>query len=106
VAPDAEAPRRCDIGLVARPRQADVRSQTYCRLLVLRKADFDRFMRANPDVLNQINAVAERRLSANRPESRPRPTGLRQAATLDASRLDADKPARKLDEIVGATEVS
>jgi monovalent cation:H+ antiporter, CPA1 family len=49
-------------------RQADVRSQTYCRLLVLRKADFDRFMRANPDVLSQINAVAERRLSENRPE--------------------------------------
>jgi hypothetical protein len=37
-------------------------------LLVLRKADFDRFMRANPDVLSQINAVAERWLSENRPE--------------------------------------
>jgi monovalent cation:H+ antiporter, CPA1 family len=54
--------------ITGEPRQADVRSQTYCRLLVLRKADFDRFMRANPDVLSQINAVAERRLSENRPE--------------------------------------
>jgi CPA1 family monovalent cation:H+ antiporter len=54
--------------ITGEPRQADVRSQTYCRLLVLRKADFDRFMRATPDVLSQINAVAERRLSENRPE--------------------------------------
>jgi monovalent cation:H+ antiporter, CPA1 family len=30
--------------ITGEPRQADVRSQTYCRLLVLRKADFDRFM--------------------------------------------------------------
>jgi hypothetical protein len=36
---------------------------------VLRKADFDRLMRANPEVLNQINAVADRRLSENRPEA-------------------------------------
>jgi CPA1 family monovalent cation:H+ antiporter len=54
--------------ITGEPRQADVKSQTYCRLLVLRKADFDRFMRANPEVLSQINAVAERRLSENRPE--------------------------------------
>ena len=54
--------------ITGEPRQADVRSQTYCRLLVLRKADFDRFMRANPDVLGQINAIAERRLLENRPE--------------------------------------
>jgi CPA1 family monovalent cation:H+ antiporter len=53
--------------ITGEPRQADVKSQTYCRLLVLRKADFDRFMRANSDVLSQINAVAERRLSENRP---------------------------------------
>jgi CPA1 family monovalent cation:H+ antiporter len=54
--------------ITGEPRQADVRSQTYCRLLVLRKADFDRFMRANPDVLGQINAIAERRSLENRPE--------------------------------------
>ena len=30
--------------ITGEPRQADVRAQTYCRLLVLRKADFDRFM--------------------------------------------------------------
>jgi monovalent cation:H+ antiporter, CPA1 family len=54
--------------ITGEPRQADVRSQTYCRLLVLRKTDFDRFMRANPDVLDQINAIAERRSLENRPE--------------------------------------
>jgi monovalent cation:H+ antiporter, CPA1 family len=54
--------------ITGEPRQADVRSQTYCRLLVLRKADFDRFMRANPDVLGHINAIAERRSLENRPE--------------------------------------
>ena len=33
----------------ARPRQADVVALSYCRLLALRKADFDRFVTANPD---------------------------------------------------------
>ena len=47
------------------PRQADVRAQTYSRLLVLRKADFDRFMNANADVRAKINEVAETRLTAN-----------------------------------------
>ena len=60
-------------GLVAlitgEPRQADVRSQTYCRLLVLRKTDFDRFMRADPNVRGKINEVAERRLMENKPEA-------------------------------------
>lgn len=51
------------------PRQADVRAQTYCRLLVLRKADFDRFMRDNPEVRTRINEIAERRNWANRAEA-------------------------------------
>jgi monovalent cation:H+ antiporter, CPA1 family len=48
------------------PRQADVRAVTYCRLLVLRKADFDRFMRDNRDVRLKIHEIAQTRTSANR----------------------------------------
>ena len=55
--------------LTGEPRQADVRAQTYSRLLVLRKADFDRFMRDNRDVRFKINEVAEKRLVANRAEA-------------------------------------
>ena len=51
--------------LTGEPRQADVRALTYCRLLVLRKADFDRFMSDNRDVRLKINQIAEARLSAN-----------------------------------------
>jgi monovalent cation:H+ antiporter, CPA1 family len=35
--------------LTGQPRQADVVALSYCRLLVLRKADFDRFVTTNPD---------------------------------------------------------
>src|SRR5271166_727118 len=48
------------------PRQADVRALTYCRLLVLRKADFDRFMRDNRDVRLKIHEIAETRSLVNR----------------------------------------
>jgi monovalent cation:H+ antiporter, CPA1 family len=36
---------------------------------VLRKSDFDRFMRDNRDVRLKIRQVAERRLLENRPEA-------------------------------------
>ncbi|SDR07854.1 sodium/proton antiporter, CPA1 family [Rhizobiales bacterium GAS191] len=49
------------------PRQADVVALTYCRLLMLRKADFDRFMRDNRDVRFEINRIAEARSSMNKP---------------------------------------
>ena len=52
--------------LSGEPRQADVRALTYCRLLVLRKADFDRFMRDNRDVRLKIHEIAQTRTSANR----------------------------------------
>jgi CPA1 family monovalent cation:H+ antiporter len=52
--------------ITGEPRQADVRALTYCRLLVLRKADFDRFMRDNRDVRLKIRQIAEARLSVNR----------------------------------------
>ena len=51
--------------LTGAPRQADVRALTYCRLLVLRKADFDRFMHENRDVRLKIYQIAETRASAN-----------------------------------------
>jgi CPA1 family monovalent cation:H+ antiporter len=53
--------------LSGRPRQADVVALTYCRLLVLRKADFERFLAANPEARAAINRVAEARLSMNQP---------------------------------------
>jgi CPA1 family monovalent cation:H+ antiporter len=49
-------------------RQADVVALTYCRLLVLRKADFDRFMRDNRDVRFAINKIAEARRAMNPPD--------------------------------------
>jgi CPA1 family monovalent cation:H+ antiporter len=53
------------------PRQADVKALTYCRLLALRKADFDRFMRDNRDVRLKIHQIAETRSSALRPGAAP-----------------------------------
>jgi monovalent cation:H+ antiporter, CPA1 family len=54
--------------LTGAPRQADVRALTYCRLLVLRKADFDVFMRENRNVRLKIHEIAEMRASVNRPD--------------------------------------
>jgi monovalent cation:H+ antiporter, CPA1 family len=64
--------------LSGRPRQADIMALTYCRLLVLRKADFERFMTANPDAREAINRVAAARQSMNL-EDRDRAT---EAASL------------------------
>jgi Na+:H+ antiporter len=52
--------------LTGQPRQADVVALSYCRLLVLRKADFDRFVTTNPDAGAVINRVAQARLAMNR----------------------------------------
>ena len=49
--------------LSGRPRLADITALTYCRLLVLRKADFERFMTANPGAREAINRVAASRHS-------------------------------------------
>ena len=48
--------------LTGRLRQADVVALTYCQLLVLRRADFDRFMTANPDAGAAISRVAQTRV--------------------------------------------
>ncbi|MBO0735432.1 MAG: cation:proton antiporter [Alphaproteobacteria bacterium] len=47
-------------------RQADVVALTYCRLLVLRKADFERFLAANPEARKLINDIVQARLAMNR----------------------------------------
>jgi CPA1 family monovalent cation:H+ antiporter len=55
--------------LTGEPRQADVRALTYCRLLVLRKADFDRFMRENRNVRLKIQQIAQTRAALNRSDA-------------------------------------
>src|SRR5579872_1852930 len=46
-------------------RQADVVAMTYCRLLVLRRIDFDRFMQDNRDIRIAIQKIAAARSSMN-----------------------------------------
>ncbi len=52
--------------LTGMTRQADVVAMTYCRLLVLRKVDFDRFMQDNRDIRLAIHEIAASRSSMNR----------------------------------------
>ena len=52
--------------LTGMTRQADVVAMTYCRLLVLRKVDFDRFMQDNRDIRLAIHKIAALRTSMNR----------------------------------------
>ncbi len=52
--------------LTGMTRQADVVAMTYCRLLVLRKVDFDRFMQDNRDIRLAIHKIAASRSSMNR----------------------------------------
>ena len=51
--------------LSGRPRQADVTALTYCRLLVLRKTDFDRFIAANAEARAAIDRIVHERRSMN-----------------------------------------
>jgi CPA1 family monovalent cation:H+ antiporter len=51
--------------LSGRQRQADVVALTYCQLLVLRQADFERFMAANPEAREAIRKVAAARQAMN-----------------------------------------
>ena len=52
--------------LTGMTRQADVVALTYCRLLVLRKVDFDRFMEDNRDIRVVIQKIAASRSLMNR----------------------------------------
>jgi monovalent cation:H+ antiporter, CPA1 family len=47
-------------------RQADVVALTYCRLLALRKGDFERFVATNPEAAAVIDRVAKARTAMNR----------------------------------------
>ena len=58
--------------LAGGPRQADVVALTYCRLLILRKADFERFLAANPEARAAIDRVAKERLSMNQEDAERR----------------------------------
>jgi monovalent cation:H+ antiporter, CPA1 family len=51
--------------LSGRPRQADVMALTYCRLLVLRKTDFERFVSTNPEARAAIDFITQTRQSMN-----------------------------------------
>jgi monovalent cation:H+ antiporter, CPA1 family len=51
--------------LTGRVRQADVIAITYCQLLVLRRSDFEQFMRENPDARAAIVRVAKARQLTN-----------------------------------------
>ncbi|MBV8406647.1 MAG: cation:proton antiporter [Alphaproteobacteria bacterium] len=62
--------------LTGQPRQADVVALTYCRLLVLRKADFEKFMADNPEAREAIKRVADSRLEMNRERQTQLPAGL------------------------------
>jgi CPA1 family monovalent cation:H+ antiporter len=59
--------------LTRQPRRADIVALTYCRLLVLDKTDFDKFMGENPEARAEINQVALARLEANRKRETPAP---------------------------------
>jgi CPA1 family monovalent cation:H+ antiporter len=56
--------------LTGRPRQADVVALTFCRLLTLRKADFEAFLAANPDAKALITRIAKARIAENEDTSR------------------------------------
>ena len=43
------------------PRRADVVALTYCTLLELRSRDFEKFLKANPDISGRIDEVAKER---------------------------------------------
>lgn len=51
--------------LMGRPRAADVIALTYCQLLVLRRLDFEGFMKENQEARATINRVAESRMAMN-----------------------------------------
>jgi monovalent cation:H+ antiporter, CPA1 family len=57
--------------LTGHRRLADVVALTYCRLLVLRKGDFERFVATNPEAAAVINGIAQARIAMNRDDHNP-----------------------------------
>jgi len=62
-------------------RNADIVALTYCRLLVLRKSDFDRFMTANPEAKIAIERVAAERSAFNETNERAAETRMTPSAS-------------------------
>jgi CPA1 family monovalent cation:H+ antiporter len=56
--------------LTGRPRQADVVALTFCRLLALRKVDFEAFLATNPEAKATITRIAKARIAENEDTSR------------------------------------
>jgi CPA1 family monovalent cation:H+ antiporter len=55
-----------EMGLVTRRcRQGDVNALGYCQLLMLKEKDFTRLLRSNPQIQEQIDAVANERMQMN-----------------------------------------
>ena len=47
------------------PRSADAVALSYCRLLLLDAADFEAFLKANPEVRDEVEAVTQAREAEN-----------------------------------------
>ena len=55
-----------EMGLLSsQPRNADVVANGYCHLLVLDKRDFNKILARRPDVRQEVEAVAARRIAEN-----------------------------------------
>jgi monovalent cation:H+ antiporter, CPA1 family len=61
--------------LSGRRRQADVIALTYCHFLMLRRADFERFMKENPEAKDAIVRTAQTRQTANAADVPPAEIG-------------------------------
>ena len=57
--------------LTRQPRMADVVADSYCHLLVLEARDFQRLLRASPEIRKSIELVADQRLGRRRGERVP-----------------------------------
>ena len=53
--------------LLDQARSADVVATGFCHLLMLKSADFRRLLRASPELKDEIEAIARRRLASNAP---------------------------------------
>ncbi len=56
--------------LLRQPRRADVVALGYCRLLVLRREAFRRFLRRHPEVVDDLRRIVRARLEAPAPPAR------------------------------------
>jgi CPA1 family monovalent cation:H+ antiporter len=61
--------------LTGHRRQADVIALTYCQLLVLNGADFQRFLKSNPSAKAEIDRVMEARIRMNQGSGAAAPEG-------------------------------